>query len=304
MHTLLSMYFLGIDAGGSKTALALGDEANLYAQSQTGSIKLGRVTEAQAMDCLRSGVRGTCEVAAIAEEEIARCCIGFSGVSRPELVAVVHNLARQVLPNAQLRIIGDHVVAHRAAFPDGVGVIVIAGTGSVCYGRNVRGIEARAGGHGPVVSDEGSASWIGREAVRRVLRAHDRRQTLPLLQAIVDYWELKDIKALVGHANRIAAAEFAALYPAVSRAAELADELALALLRDAATELAQLAEIVAQRIGIEEIALAGGTADASARLRREFATAVKLLIPHANIRSGSVNPAEGALRIARESYTG
>ena len=55
-------------------------------------------------------------------------------------------------------------IALDAAFGSGPGVIVIAGTGSIAYGRNAQGASARAGGWGSAISDEGSAHWIGRSA--------------------------------------------------------------------------------------------------------------------------------------------
>ena len=63
----------------------------------------------------------------------------------------------------------------RRARPDQPGVVVIAGTGSIAYGRNERNQAARAGGWGYMLGDEGSGYWIGRAALRAVLREADRR---------------------------------------------------------------------------------------------------------------------------------
>jgi N-acetylglucosamine kinase-like BadF-type ATPase len=296
------MYFLGIDAGGSKSEMALGDETQLLARTQTGSIKLGRVTASEIRENFQTGVREVCGALRIAATEIAACCVGFSGVSRPELVAMVEEAAREALPNAKAKIsvVGDYVVAHRAAFPDVIGVLTIAGTGSICYGRNSQGTEARAGGYGPVVSDEGSGSWIGREAVRLTMRAHDGGNDPGLLKAILADWKLADLTALVGHVNQIAPAEFAALYPTILRAAEAHDGFALALLRDAAVQLAELTATVARRLDVQAIAFMGGVAESSPYLGHAFAEEMRKRMPLCLIREGAVHAAEGALRMARE----
>ena len=80
-------------------------------------------------------------------------------------------------------VVGDMETALVAAFEDGPGVIVIAGTGSIAYGRDKQGRTLRAGGWGFAIGDEGSAHWIGREAVSAVLRASDRGGESPSLAA-------------------------------------------------------------------------------------------------------------------------
>ncbi len=73
----------------------------------------------------------------------------------------------------RLTVMSDIEHAHAMAFADGVGILLNAGTGSIAFGRNAKGETARAGGLGPLLGDEGSAFWIGKEYIRRVER-HDR----------------------------------------------------------------------------------------------------------------------------------
>ena len=67
------------------------------------------------------------------------------------------------------------MIALEAAFGSGPGVIVIAGTGSIAYGRNREGQTARAGGWGFAISDEGSGHWIGRTAVAAAIARLGRK---------------------------------------------------------------------------------------------------------------------------------
>src|SRR5207237_4815527 len=106
-----------------------------------------------------------CREARIEMRELTRVCVGVAGVSRPDIAAKVRGFVRQ-LTDAEAIIVGDHVIALEAATAGDPGMIVIAGTGSIAYGRNEQGEEARAGGLGMGTSNEGSASWTGRRVVR------------------------------------------------------------------------------------------------------------------------------------------
>src|SRR5260370_21198938 len=95
----------------------------------------------------------------------------MAGASLPEAVRWAEESIREVIPEATIYAVGDHIIAHRAAFGTSPGVLVISGTGSIAFGRNQGGETARAGGWGPNVSDEGSGFWVGREAVTSPFRA-------------------------------------------------------------------------------------------------------------------------------------
>src|SRR5205823_5392181 len=74
---------------------------------------------------------------------------------------------RSLAPLAEmLLVLSDVEMAHRAAFGDGPGILIVAGTGSIAFGRDASGRRARAGGLGPGKGDEGSGFWIGREYLR------------------------------------------------------------------------------------------------------------------------------------------
>ena len=166
-------YYLGIDGGGTKTTCAVGDESRLLASATAGPSNIVRVGEAQTRESLQHSVRQACAAAGITPGQISRTCVGGSGAARPELAAIVRGFLAEIL-SSPIDVVGDMQIALEAAFGTGPGVIVIAGTGSIAYGRDHAGNTARAGGWGFAIGDEGSAHWIGREAVRAVLRAFDR----------------------------------------------------------------------------------------------------------------------------------
>ena len=100
---------------------------------------------------------------------------GIAGVDRPDDHAVIGGIMKRIGRQARILIVNAALVALEAGAPQQPGIVVISGTGSIAYGRNARGEAARAGGWGYVLGDEGSGYWIGRAALRAVLRESDER---------------------------------------------------------------------------------------------------------------------------------
>ena len=153
-------YYLGIDGGGSKTTCAVGDESSLLATVAAGPSNITRVGEARARASLHQAVHEACAAAKIDPRQVRRACIGAAGAGREEIAGALRKIMAETLPG-EIEVVGDMQIALAAAFGAGPGVIVIAGTGSIAYGRDAQGGTARAGGWGFAISDEGSAHWIG-----------------------------------------------------------------------------------------------------------------------------------------------
>jgi N-acetylglucosamine kinase-like BadF-type ATPase len=301
-------YYLGIDGGGSKTACAVGDDSAILATATSGPSNIVRVGEAQARESLHQCVRQACAAAGIKPEQIAHTCIGAAGAARPEIASMVREAVTEIL-SSPIDVVGDIQIALEAAFDAGPGVIVIAGTGSIAYGRDQQGNTARAGGRGFAISDEGSAHWIGRAAISAVLRAHDRMENdsakaeLPLLKALMKSWGVSSLADLTRAANAIPPPDFAALFPAALVSSESGDELARSVLSQAGRELAELGALVIGRLFAESfvvpLAMAGGVFRHAALVREVFYNQVRERHPHIDMREQVVDPVEGALRLAR-----
>jgi N-acetylglucosamine kinase-like BadF-type ATPase len=190
-------------------------------------------------------------------------------------------------------------------------VIVIAGTGSIAYGRNSKGQTARAGGWGFAISDEGSGHWIGRSAVAASMRAYDEagiESTSVLLESIMKAWGVATREQLVVAANAAhnvdATPDFAALLPAVLSAADAGDETARTILTQAGMELATLAKIVIGRIfGDAEaipVATSGGVFCNCALGQQVFYNSLRAEKPKVLPNATLVDPAKGALALARK----
>ena len=236
-------YYLGIDGGGTKTTCAVGDESRTLATATAGPSNIVRVGEAQARESLLQSVRQACAAAGITTAQVSRTCVGGSGAARPELAEFVRSALAELL-RTPIDVVGDMQIALEAAFDTGPGVIVIAGTGSIAYGRDEQGMTVRAGGWGFAIGDEGSAHWIGRTAVNAVLRTADPRAATPsnhapsgspLATVLLKAWGVRSLDDLARAANSIPPPDFARLFPAVA-ASE--DELATQVLTRAGRELA------------------------------------------------------------------
>lgn len=307
-------YYLGIDGGGSKTKCAVGDETSVLATVTAGPSNITRVGEARARESLHQAIREACAAAKIDPRQLRHACIGAAGAGREEIAAVVRRIVADVIPG-DVDVVGDMQIAMEAALGAGPGAIVIAGTGSIAYGRDAKGRTARAGGWGFAISDEGSAHWIGRAAVGTLLRAadgpsndaHDKLEATPLFRQLTGAWSVDSIEELARTAN--SGADFAVLFPAVLSAASSGDALAQRVLERAGSELARLAATVLLQLFPEDkssapmipMAMTGGVFRHSQVVRDVFGDEIRKLDPRVQVEPEIVDPVVGALQMARSA---
>ena len=308
-------YYLGIDGGGSKTTCVVGDENSVLASSSSGPSNITRVGEERAREEIHRAIREACAAAKIKPGEINRTCIGVAGAGRKEVAGAVRKIVAELIAG-EIEVAGDMSIALQAAFGEGAGVIVIAGTGSIAYGRNAQGKVFRAGGWGFAISDEGSAHWIGRVAVGGVLRAIDEEkdqkkdaqavaETLPLFRELRTAWRVGSLDDFVRVAN--SGPDFAALLPVILAAGDRGDTVAEGVLSGAGAELARLAGLVVRRLFVGQdassldawLSMAGGVFRYSSRVRECFREEVRGIYPRINVNPQVVEPVMGALQMAR-----
>ena len=322
-------YVLGIDGGGTKTQCAVGDESKLLATATAGPSNVLRVGETQARESLHQSVRQACAAAGITPAQITHTCIGAAGAARPQVAETVRRILAEILPSP-IHVVGDMQIALEAAFGAGPGVLVIAGTGSIAYGRDRQGNTARAGGWGYAISDEGSAHWIGRAAAALV-RDMDRTemfrtetdrtdldsksraalQASPLAAALLKAWNVASLEDFARAPASPNSPDFAVLFPAVLASAE---DSATQILASAGAELAHLASVVICRLFPPSrtsepnlaastsipVAMAGGVFRHAALVRQVFYNQVRWLDPGVQVHPEIVDPVEGALSLARK----
>ena len=301
-------YYLGIDGGGTKTRCVLADETTVLAKSMSGGSNIVRLGQQQARQALETAIRQACTTAKISPHQIRAVCIGAAGAARREVAAKIGSILQELIPeipSENIDVVGDTVIALEAAFGTGSGVIAIAGTGSIVYGRDANGNTARAGGWGFAVSDEGSGHWIGRQAIFSVLSARDQGLETALTRMILQAWKLTSFDELVQRANSTPPPDFPGLFRVVLHAADEGDATARELLADAGAKLAALAGIVVRRLvpdagaATPPVAMTGSVFRQSPQVRQVFHNALQRSFPGIDVRQDLADPVEGALARAK-----
>ena len=299
--------YLGIDGGGTKTTCVVADETSVLGSATTGGSNITRHGNAGVREALHSAVKTACAAARVEPSQIENACIGLSGAGRPEVRDAVAGMMRELL-RGHILVVSDLETTLQAAFGNGPGVITIAGTGSIAYGRDACGQTARAGGWGLAISDEGSGQWIGRTAVSAVLGAKDAGDDPPLLSTILNLWKLTSLDELVRHANASPPPDFSSLFRVVLAAADAGDPLAKHVLHQAASELAAIARNVIRRLfadgGSVPVAMSGGVFRQSELVRQVFYNKLTAEFPQVSGHPTVVEPVRGALELARKAMAG
>lgn len=296
-------FYIGIDGGGTKTRCALGDETRVVATAMTGGSNVVRLGKGIARTSLLTVVHDVCVAGKISPHQIQRVCVGAAGAARPEVVATIRAILAEVT-TAPVDVVGDTVTTLEAAFGPGPGIVAIAGTGSIVYGRDTNGNVARAGGWGFAVSDEGSGHWIGRRAVSAVLDARDAGLDTALAPALLSEWDCASPEELVQMANATPPPEFPRLFPVVLRVADRGDSTARSILDEAAAHLVRLTVMVIRRLvphpPYAPVAISGSVFRQSPRIQEVFYNNLQKTFPGLEARRDPVEAVDGALALARK----
>ena len=242
-------YFLGFDGGGTKTDCVLADaEGRVVARSSAGPSNPLRTGYARAWFSLSDAGDSVLRLQKIHSGNIRGICAGLGGAGRAGVAHRVTTFFENAYPNAIVRVTTDLEIALEAAFGQGEGIILLAGTGSAAFGRDASGRTSRAGGRGPWFSDEGSAFDIGRRAFRAVALAEERRgPATELSKRIFDWHNSSDWGFLGEQIVKSPDAVFPKTFPLVAELADAGDVVSREILAAAATSLVELAVCVAKR---------------------------------------------------------
>lgn len=187
------------------------------------------------------------------------CCAGAAGAEVPAGRARLEKLLASLLPGCRIKVVHDARLILAAAQLD-EGIALISGTGSVAYGRTAAGLEARAGGWGWQLGDDGSGAWITREGAREVMRAADAGKPLGALgQKLLAAFGVHHTMDLLGKLNSTREPMgWAAMANIIFESADVDPAAQVVVLR-AASALGDLAKSVQQMLGIDgPVVLAGG----------------------------------------------
>jgi N-acetylglucosamine kinase-like BadF-type ATPase len=303
------MHVLGIDAGGTKTVCLLADDqGRVIGQARGGGANLQSVGELEVEKVLHHVMEE-----ALGDHDVlpAAICLGIAGVDRPEDGEAVRGIMRRIGFKTPTLVVNDALVALVAGAGDDPGVVLVAGTGSIAYGRDGLGRAARAGGWGYLLGDEGGGFWIGRAALHAVVRQFDGRGPATLLtEMILSHMRLESPTQLIHEIyyrdlHRHAIAALAAL---VQRAADQGDAIAAQVLTRAGTELAAAAASVITRLDMRgevfPTVLSGGIFRGVPWLTKDVTARLFEVAPRTEVRVLDVEPAVGAVHLALAAARG
>lgn len=302
-------YLIGVDGGGSKTiALIAGRDGTILGRGSGGSSNYRAVGIERTCDSLEQALRGAFADAGLEPDGslVEMACFGLAGVDRPGDSAPLLAWAEEAWPGMRVEIVNDARLGLAAGTPQGWGLGVICGTGSIVYGRDPQGQMARAGGWGYLLGDEGSGYDIGLTALRSVARAADGRgpQTM-LSELILAQWSLRATQELVEYVYRpqVTKTDIAGLTNLVEAAARQGDAVARRILEKAGHELATAAAVVVERLklaGEVPCALVGGLLVRGELVTEEFLRSAAGIGLRLHPVERVAEPALGAVRLAGE----
>ena len=255
--------FLGVDGGGTSTEAWLAEPGgHVLGRGVSGRVERQGRRAGGGASALEAAIRAAFDDAGLEPAPVDVACLGLAGFDRPDDRAVLTGWADEARVARRLVLVNDGDLVVAAGTPEGWGVGVIAGTGSIAVGRTPDGRTARAGGWGHLIGDEGSAYLFVLDALRLVARRDDGRDPRPAgIGPDPDRDPLTDrlCKAMgVARASQIVTAIYApdctrariaAMAPEVLAACDESPEDAARLLPPAGAALAETVAAVARSLG-------------------------------------------------------
>lgn len=293
---------IGIDAGGTKTDAILADgDGTVIARARGGGANLAAHGELNVEKTLHDVID---EVLGEGELRPDVICLGIAGVDRAEDNAIIQGIMRRIGARARVLVTNDALIALVAGAGVGPGVVVIAGTGSIAYGRNSQGEAARAGGWGYILADEGSGFWLGRQALRAVVRGADGRGPQTALTPLVlEFFGVARTEQLVRevYLHYLKPSDIARCARLVEQARAAGDAVAEQITSTAADELAAAVHSVVRQLeltGDFPVVMAGGAFHAVPWLQDALRTRLADIVDADDVRVLTTDPALGAVRLA------
>jgi N-acetylglucosamine kinase-like BadF-type ATPase len=306
-------FLLAIEGDGSKTRALLTDlEGNVLARGLGPGSDVHLMGFPQFCEALTTAIDGalgqvfgkSTDQQGWRTAKIAAACFGLAGVDRPEDEREISRWVRDQNIAPLFRVLNDSELILAAGTPDGWGVALISGTGSVCLGRSPEGKTARVGGWGHVLGDEGSGYQMGIRALSLATQTADgRADARDLLATVLRHWSLSDAQELIryAHAPTTTQAEIAGLAAEVANLAAKGDAAAQRILDEAAGELARHVDAIVQRLRLRRPPLALAGAAMRGNLRNAVRSAIRSEIgPLVHVS----DPSLGAIALAQALLKG
>jgi N-acetylglucosamine kinase-like BadF-type ATPase len=300
-------YFLGIDGGGTKTHAVITDASfKVIGEAFGGASNPLRVGLEEAVASIDQAVSEACLRAGIETSDILSACAAIAGINHPIHYHTMKDALADRLRLNHLELVTDARAALQGALDGQPGVVLIAGTGSIAMGMNDESQQARSGGWGPTLGDEGSGYDIARQALKAVISSFDGRAPKTLLTERIckklGIASASDLPGVIYNSDS-EAVEIASLAGIVAEAATEGDQTAQDILARAGRDLSELVVSVIKKLGLESksfrVACVGSVFKSGDCILGPLGEAVLRVAPKAEVGPPLFPPTIGAVKLAQ-----
>lgn len=298
--------FLGVDGGGTKTNVALMNESGeVVSEASGGPSNPLRVGVETAVANITKALNEACDAAGFSRGDVVAATLGLAGVRRKDIRERVREsfVARSGI--RKTHVTTDAEIALYGTTFGKAGIVVIAGTGSVCLGINDKGERAVAGGWGPLAGDEGGGVGIAQTALHAVAKASDGRGIATTLsRRASEYFRASGPENLIVaiYSPQVDNSRIAGFAKFVVEAAQDGDAVATDILEEAGSELGLAACAVIEKLGLKRqkvpIGCVGSVFKAGEILTRPMIDTIQTIAPKAFLNEPAMAPAHAAALMA------
>ncbi len=298
-------YIIGIDGGGTKTVGILATkDGKTIAKTETGPSNYHVVGIEQTKNALTEIITQLKLKVPNSDLDSIHFCMGMAGLGRDEDREVIGKICDEIGISENRILTHDAHIGLVGGTGKQSGVIVISGTGSIVYGINEHGKEARAGGWGYILGDEGSGYDIAVKGLQAVARAADKREpSTELTNLILNRLDLSAPKDLIRWTHAASRDEIAKLASVVFNAVEMKDTKAEEIIDSAVSEFACAVETVIMQLEFTnpfDIVLSGGNLLNQSILANNLGRWIEKIIIDGTVILPKHEPAYGAVLLAME----
>ncbi len=299
-------FYLGVDGGGTKTNIALMNEVGeIEAEGDGGPSNPLRVGVETAVANITKAIDSACDTGGISRGDIVSVTLGLAGVRRRDIRERVHDSFVTRYRIKKTYVTTDADIALYGTTLGKAGLVVIAGTGSICIGIDDLGEKVIAGGWGPVAGDEGGGRGIAGEALHLVAKASDGRgEMTKLSERAAEYFRASNVENLIGaiYAPNMDNSRIAGFAKLVVETALDGDKIAIEILTDAGRELGNAAVAVIKKLGLQDrdipIGCVGSIFNAGRLLTDPMKEVIAKVAPKASLADPYMPPSHAAALMA------
>lgn len=302
--------YLGVDGGGTKTHIALMNQAGeIVGEGFAGASNPLRVGVENAVGNIEKAIVNACDAAELSRGDIVSATLGLAGVRRADIKKVVAESFRKRFPLQKIQVVTDAEIALFGTTLGKAGLVIIAGTGSVCIGIDDHGKLALAGGWGPLAGDEGGGAGIAKRALQAIAKASDGRGKPTELSRLASRYfraaKTEDLIVVI-YSPQTDNAKLAGFAREVSEAAQNGDAVALEIMEEAGYELGLAAVAVIKKLKLENrkipVGHVGSVFKTGELLTEPLLETVHRTAPKAFLTEPKLIPAHAAAKMAFELY--